>query len=104
MAEILGPGCSHGPIILTPPEVWARGRERVFARIANYQPPVGTNHFAWEMVSFEALQAMYRPLKAKGVQILRTREHTPSVGVSCTAPDGYRQSWEGQYTRKLQAA
>ena len=39
MAEILGLGCSHGPIILTPPEVWAKGRERVFARIPNYQPP-----------------------------------------------------------------
>lgn len=39
MAEILGLGCSHGPIILTPPEAWARGRERVFARIPNYQPP-----------------------------------------------------------------
>ena len=39
MAEILGLGCSHGPIILTPPEVWAKGRERVFARIPDYQPP-----------------------------------------------------------------
>ena len=37
MAEILGIGCSHGPIILTPPEVWAKGRERVFARIPDYQ-------------------------------------------------------------------
>ena len=25
MAELLGLGCSHGPIILTPPEVWAKG-------------------------------------------------------------------------------
>jgi hypothetical protein len=39
MAEILGLGCSHGPIILTPPEVWAKGREGVFARIPDYQPP-----------------------------------------------------------------
>ena len=39
MAEILGLGCSHGPIILTPPEAWAKGRERIFARIPNYQPP-----------------------------------------------------------------
>ena len=39
MAEILGIGCSHGPIILTPPEVWAKGRERVFARIPDYQAP-----------------------------------------------------------------
>ena len=38
MAEILGLGCSHGPIILTPPEVWAKGRERVFGRIPNFQP------------------------------------------------------------------
>ena len=39
MAEILGIGCSHGPIILTPPEVWAKGRGRVFARIPDYQAP-----------------------------------------------------------------
>jgi hypothetical protein len=39
MAEILGLGCSHGPIILTPPETWSKGRERIFARIPNYQPP-----------------------------------------------------------------
>jgi hypothetical protein len=39
MAEILGLGCSHGPIILTPPEAWAKGRERVFARVPDYQPP-----------------------------------------------------------------
>jgi len=39
MAEILGLGCSHGPIILTPPEAWAKGRERIFSRVPNYQPP-----------------------------------------------------------------
>ena len=39
MAEILGLGCSHGPIILTPPQAWAKGRERIFARVPNYQPP-----------------------------------------------------------------
>ncbi len=39
MAEILGLGCSHGPIILTPPQAWAKGRERIFARVLNYQPP-----------------------------------------------------------------
>ena len=39
MAELLGLGCSHGPIILTPPEVWARGRERIYARIPGYEPP-----------------------------------------------------------------
>ena len=39
MAEIFGLGCSHGPIILTPPEVWAKTRERIYARIPNYEPP-----------------------------------------------------------------
>ncbi len=39
MAEIFGLGCSHGPIILTPPEMWAKTRERVYARIPNYEPP-----------------------------------------------------------------
>jgi catechol-2,3-dioxygenase len=75
---------------------------------------VGTNHFAWEMASFEDLQAMYRQLKAKGVDILRTRQNTHSVGVYFHDPDGnglevyyeepggYRQSWEGQYARKLE--
>ena len=75
---------------------------------------VGTNHFAWEMASFEDLQAMYRHLKAKGVHILRTRENAHSVGVYFNDPDGnglevyyeepggYRGSWEGQYTRKLE--
>ena len=39
MAEILGIGCSHGPIILTPPEVWHKGRERIYARVSNYEKP-----------------------------------------------------------------
>ena len=39
MAELLGLGCFHGPIILTPPEVWAKGRERIFARVPGYEPP-----------------------------------------------------------------
>ena len=49
---------------------------------------IGTNHFAWEMTSFEDLQAMSRHLKAKGVEILRTRENTHAVGVYCNDPDG----------------
>jgi len=49
---------------------------------------VGTNHFAWEMASFEDLQAMYRHLKAKGVHILHTRENAHSVGVYFNDPDG----------------
>ncbi len=75
---------------------------------------VGTNHFAWEMASFEDLQAMYRHLQEKGVDILRVRENTYSVGVYFNDPDGnglevyyeepggYRRAWEGQYARKLE--
>ena len=39
MAEIFGLGCSHGPIILTPPEVWHKGRERIYSRIPGYETP-----------------------------------------------------------------
>ena len=39
MAEILGLGCSHGPIILNPAENWANSRERVYARVPNYEKP-----------------------------------------------------------------
>ncbi len=39
MAELLGQGCSHGPIILTPPEVWHKSRERIFGRNPNFQAP-----------------------------------------------------------------
>ena len=39
MAEIFGLGCSHGPIILTPPEVWSKGRERIYSRIPGYEAP-----------------------------------------------------------------
>jgi catechol 2,3-dioxygenase len=74
---------------------------------------VGTHHFAWEMASFEDLQAMVRHLKEKGVDIVRVRENTYSVDVYIHDPDGngievdyeepggYRRAWEGQYARKL---
>jgi len=39
MAELLGLGCSHGPIILTPPEVWHKSRERIFGGNPNFQAP-----------------------------------------------------------------
>ena len=76
---------------------------------------VGTNHFAWEMASFEDLQQMYRHLKEKGVEILRTRDNSFSVGVYFNDPDGngievyyedleaYRRGvWEGEYASKLE--
>jgi hypothetical protein len=39
MAEIFGLGVSHGPLILTPPERWADGRERIYKRVPNYEKP-----------------------------------------------------------------
>lgn len=39
MAEILGIGCSHAPMILNPSGEWGRVRERIFSRVPNYQPP-----------------------------------------------------------------
>jgi hypothetical protein len=38
MAEILGIGCSHAPMILNPAEEWGRTRARIFARVPDYQP------------------------------------------------------------------
>jgi aromatic ring-opening dioxygenase catalytic subunit (LigB family) len=39
MAEILGIGCSHAPMILNPAEEWGRTRARIYARVPDYQPP-----------------------------------------------------------------
>src|SRR5919106_1431717 len=47
---------------------------------------IGTNHFAWEMASFEDLQQMYRHLKEKGVEVLRVRDNAFSVGIYFTIP------------------
>lgn len=76
---------------------------------------VGTNHFAWEMASFEDLQAIYQQLKAHGVEVLRSRTNSFSVGIYFNDPDGngneayyedlemFRKgAWEGEYHRKLE--
>ena len=77
---------------------------------------VGVNHFAWQMASFEDLQAMYRRLKEKQVNIVRMRQNSASMGIYFTDPDGnenevyyeeadarWRQGgWEGQFPRKLE--
>ncbi len=76
---------------------------------------IGTNHFAWQMETFDDLQAMYRHLKGKGVPIDRVRDNCFSVGVYFNDPDGNgievyyedlelfrRGAWEGQYHRKLE--
>ena len=39
MAQVLGLGCTHAPMILNPAEQWPTIRERIFARIPNYQAP-----------------------------------------------------------------
>ena len=77
---------------------------------------IGTNHFAWEMASFEDLQAMYHHLKKQGVEVLRVRGNTFSMGIYFDDPDGngievyyedpgapWRDgTWEGTYRRKLE--
>ena len=39
MAEILGIGCSHAPMILNPPEEWGNMRKSIYSRIPDYQAP-----------------------------------------------------------------
>ena len=39
MAEILGIGCSHAPMILNPPEEWGNMRKSIYSRIPGYQAP-----------------------------------------------------------------
>ena len=77
---------------------------------------VGTNHNAWRMATFEALQRMYRHLKEKQVEILRTRQNATSIGIYFCDPDGnenevyYEESdarwrqggWEGRFPSELE--
>ena len=76
---------------------------------------VGTNHLAWEMASFDDLQEMCRQLTSVGVELVRTRTNSYSVGVYFTDPDGNsnevyfedveafrRRPEEGEYHRKLE--
>src|SRR5262245_56804214 len=77
---------------------------------------IGTNHFAWQMETFDDLQAMYRHLQEKGVHIERIRDNAFSVGIYFSDPDGngievyyedlefYRRGvWEhGHFPRKLE--
>ena len=39
MAEILGIGCTHAPMILNPPEQWTNIRKRLSSSVPNYRPP-----------------------------------------------------------------
>jgi catechol 2,3-dioxygenase len=76
---------------------------------------IGTNHFAWEVDSFDELQAMVRHLKEKDVKILRSRSNSFSTGIYFNDPDGngleiyyedlesFRKgAWEGQYVQSLE--
>ena len=49
---------------------------------------VGLYHFAWEMGSFEDLQAMYSKLQQEDVGIAGIGDHGVSIGVYLFDPDG----------------
>ena len=49
---------------------------------------IGTNHFAWQMETFDDLQAMYHHLLENGVHIERIRDNAFSVGIYFSDPDG----------------
>ena len=76
---------------------------------------IGTNHFAWEVESFDQLQEMVHHLKTKGVEILRSRNNNFSTGIYFNDPDGNgleiyyedledfrNKPWEGKYSRQLE--
>ncbi len=76
---------------------------------------IGTNHFAWEVDSFDELQSMVRHLKEKDVKILRSRSNSFSTGIYFNDPDGngleiyyedleyFRKgAREGQYVQTLE--
>ncbi len=76
---------------------------------------IGTNHLAWEMASFDDLQVMCHQLTSTGVELIRIRSNSYSVGVYFSDPDGNsnevyfedveafrRRPEEGEYPRKLE--
>jgi catechol 2,3-dioxygenase len=50
----------------------------------------GLHHMAWQLGSFEELQAAYRDLKGMGVAVESTVEHNVSRSVYFRDPDGNR--------------
>ena len=79
------------------------------------QTRIGTNHFAWEVESFDHLQEMVHHLKAQGVEILRSRNNNFSTGIYFNDPDGNgleiyyedledfrNKPWAGEYPRQLE--
>ena len=75
---------------------------------------VGSNHLAWEMASFDDLQAICDQIVSHGIELRWTRSNSYSVGVYFNDPDGNsnevyfedveafrRRPEEGEYPRKL---
>src|SRR3989454_12147096 len=52
--------------------------------------PPGLHRMAWQLGSFEELQAAYRELKAMGVSVEATIEHNVTRSVYFPDPDGNR--------------
>ena len=76
---------------------------------------VGTNHLAWEMASFDDLQAICHQLISTGIEITHIRSVSYAVGVYFSDPDGnsnevyfedaeafQRGPEQGEYHRKLE--
>ena len=76
---------------------------------------IGTNHLAWEMASFDDLQAICQQLTSMGIELMRTRSDSYSVGVYFSDPDGNsneayfedveafrRRPEDGEYHRNLE--
>ena len=63
-------------------------------QMATGEPPdatqPGLHHMAWQLGSFEELQAAYRDLKAMGVGVESTIEHNVTRSVYFRDPDGNR--------------
>ncbi len=70
---------------------------------------------AWEMATFDDLQVMCHQLTSTGVELIRIRSNSYSVGVYFSDPDGNsnevyfedveafrRRPEEGEYPRKLE--
>ena len=63
-------------------------------QMATGEPPTATqpglHHMAWQLGSFEELQAAYKELKAIGVPVESTVEHNVTRSVYFRDPDGNR--------------
>ena len=68
--------------------------ELALFQMATGEPPEasqpGLHHMAWQLSSFEELQAAYRDLKAMGVAVESTIEHNVTRSVYFRDPDGNR--------------